>query len=359
MKNALTTRLLAPLAGIALAAIALAFSHQALAASAQNHHGHQIANHAPIGVMGDHLHKKGEWMLSYRFMSMRMEDNLQGSDSVSPEAIVAPGSGLRVVPVDMTTDMHMLGAMYAPSDKLTLMLMLNYIDKEMDHITFSGMMGTNQRGVFTTNTSGIGDTKVSALYGIYSADQHNIHLNFGLSIPTGSIDETDQILTPMGTTPSPRLPYPMQLGSGTYDLEPGVTYTGRNGQWDWVGQLKATIRLDDNDEGYTLGDKVMLTAWNSYRFNDWVAGSLRLSYQNSDDMNGRDSQINLPVQTAQPQNFGGEQLDLGVGINLIGAEAQTLGHRVAVEYTTTLKQHANGTQMEMHNMLTLGYQYSF
>ena len=32
--------------------------------------------HAPISVMGDHLHKKGEFMLSYRFMQMRMEGNL-------------------------------------------------------------------------------------------------------------------------------------------------------------------------------------------------------------------------------------------------------------------------------------------
>jgi hypothetical protein len=31
--------------------------------------------HAPISVMGDHYHKKGEFMFSYRFMPMWMEDN--------------------------------------------------------------------------------------------------------------------------------------------------------------------------------------------------------------------------------------------------------------------------------------------
>ena len=30
-------------------------------------------SHAPIGVMGEHMHKKGEWMLSYRYMYMDME----------------------------------------------------------------------------------------------------------------------------------------------------------------------------------------------------------------------------------------------------------------------------------------------
>ncbi|MEL7113935.1 MAG: transporter, partial [Pseudomonadota bacterium] len=29
-------------------------------------------DHAPIGVMADHRHKKGEWMFSYRYMYMDM-----------------------------------------------------------------------------------------------------------------------------------------------------------------------------------------------------------------------------------------------------------------------------------------------
>ncbi len=324
-----------------------------------HHDGHvHVGNHAPIGVMGDHLHAKGEWMLSYRYMSMRMEDNIRGSDSISPEEIVSAGLGLRVVPVEMTTNMHMFGAMYAPTDNLTLMLMLNYIEKEMDHITFQGMMGTTELGMFTTETSGIGDTKLSALYGIFDSDEHHVHLNLGLSIPTGSIDETDDILTPMNTRPTRRIPYPMQLGSGTYDIEPGITYTGKRSQWDWGTQLKLLFRLDDNDEGYSRGDTLTVSSCGSYRFSEWVAGSLRLTYSNSADINGADPQIALPVPTAQPRNFGGEKFDLGVGVNLIG-NGNSKGHRAAIEYTTTIEQHRHGIQMEMQDMVTLGYQFSF
>ena len=39
--------------------------------------------HAPIGVMGDHTHKAGEWMASYRYMRMEMEGSLDGSDGIS------------------------------------------------------------------------------------------------------------------------------------------------------------------------------------------------------------------------------------------------------------------------------------
>ena len=45
--------------------------------------------HAPIGVMGDHTHAQGEWMFSYRFMHMSMEDNLVDSSNRSPEEIVS------------------------------------------------------------------------------------------------------------------------------------------------------------------------------------------------------------------------------------------------------------------------------
>jgi len=65
-------------------------------------------SHAPIGVMGEHMHKKGEWMLSYRYMYMDMEGNRIGETEVSPEFIVANiarfnvAGNLRVVPTAMT-----------------------------------------------------------------------------------------------------------------------------------------------------------------------------------------------------------------------------------------------------------------
>ncbi len=49
--------------------------------------------------------------------------------------------------------------------------------------------------------------------------QREANLGLTLYFPTGSIDERGA--TPMG--PNMQLPYPMQLGSGTYDLEPSFT----------------------------------------------------------------------------------------------------------------------------------------
>ncbi len=327
-------------------------------------------SHAPIGVMGDHMHDKGEIMVSYRFMRMRMDGNRDGTDSLSPEEIATTVPNrffglpmqpptLRVVPVDMTMDMHMLGAMYAPTDWLTLMVMGTYIEKTMDHVTFQGPAGTTRLGAFTTESDGFGDTSVSGLVRLYEDDIHHVHLNAGLSLPTGSIDEEDRILTPMGGQPTVRLPYPMQIGSGTFDLLPGITYMGLGQRFGWGAQYMGTVRLGENDEGYTFGDKHMATAWASYLWAPWVSTSVRVIGTTLGTIDGIDPRIVGPVQTADPDNQGGDVIELGFGVNLLGTEGLVRGHRIAVEGTVPIYRDLNGPQLETDWTLTIGWQYAF
>ena len=60
--------------------------------------------HAPISVMADHVHHKGEFMFSYRYMTMDMRQLRQGTD----DATTANGhANYMVAPLDMTMNMHM------------------------------------------------------------------------------------------------------------------------------------------------------------------------------------------------------------------------------------------------------------
>jgi len=352
-----------------LAAVAISsvlFSTASFADGDVDHKTHFSDSHAPVGVMADHFHKQGEWMFSYRFMRMEMEGNLIGDDSVSPEEIATtvanrffgtPGQPptLRVVPTEMTTNMHMFGTMYGYSDNLTLMLMLNYLEKEMTHVTFQGGMGTTVLGNFTTNPSGIGDTKIAGLYRLSESDNSRFHATFGLSLPTGSIDETGTVLAPNNMRPTIRLPYQMQLGSGTYDIEGGLTYTQFTDSGSFGGQWKSTIRTGTNDENYTQGDIHELTAWYAHRFNSQVSGSLRLKYFNRGNVDGIDPVIVAPVQTANPDFQAAKRWDIGIGLN---TKTQA-GHRFAFEYLVPISQDLDGPQMEMQSGLTLGYQYAW
>lgn len=364
------------LAGVAITAAACLSSPAlgAMPAYAHEGDGGQVTyatDHAPIGVMADHRHEKGEWMLSYRYIYMDMDGNRDGTDGLSPEQVVAVPNRfgnppmmpptLRVVPVNMPMQMHMVGGMYGLSDRVTLMAMGMYVTKEMDHITFQGPMGATRLGQFTTEVSGLGDTSVGVIFGLDDGtrDHRQINASVMVSLPTGSIDETDQVLTPMNTTPTLRLPYAMQLGSGTIDFKPAITARTRLGNWSIGGQGAAVIRTGENDEGYTLGDSLEATAWAAYEFNPSVSMSGRLKATTTGQINGFDPQIMAPVQTADPENYGGETAEILAGINWAGQSGLLKGHRLAAEVGVPLYRDLNGPQLETDLTLTLGWQKAF
>ncbi|MEM9170398.1 MAG: transporter [Pseudomonadota bacterium] len=367
-----------PRASRAASPLCAALLSCALAAPALADHneggGVDAKSHAPIGVMGDHLHAPGEVMFSFRYMRMGMEGSRIGTDPVAPETIAttvpnrffgAPGQPptLRVVPTDMTMDMYMLGAMVGLTERVTLMVMGQVIEKEMNHLTFAGPAGPDLLGEFQTKSSGFGDTKIAALVGLFDQTKTGgvwrAHLNLGLSLPTGSIGERDQILTPTGATPSPRLPYPMQIGSGTVDLEPGITIVGETDRFAWGAQYRATVRLDDNEAGYTHGDAHIGTAWAQWGPTPAWAFSVRAEARAQDAIDGIDPMIVAPVQTANPDFQGGTTVMAGPGANYAVQSGPLRGHRLAVEALFPLVRDLNGPQLETDWTLTLGWQKTF
>ena len=83
----------------------------------------------PPGIM---VGRAGEWMLGYQFMFDKMSGNLFGTKRISNEKIL---DHFAMTPTDMAMQMHMFMAMYSPSDDLTLMAMLPYVRKSMNHVS--------------------------------------------------------------------------------------------------------------------------------------------------------------------------------------------------------------------------------
>ncbi len=90
----------------------------------------------PLNILGTHTHFAGEWMVGYQFMSMDMGGNRQGTNRLSDDDVL---QDFMVAPTRMKMQMHMLEVMYAPSDRLTLMLMIPFWQKTMDHVTRSSV----------------------------------------------------------------------------------------------------------------------------------------------------------------------------------------------------------------------------
>jgi len=304
--------------------------------------------HAPIGVMGDHTHALREIMLSYRFMVMDMDGMRDGTNNLSNQDVF--DDGFAVTPTDMTMEMHMFGLMYAWTDDLTFMLSVPVIRKKMNHVTGTGVH-------FQTHSDGIGDIKLSALYKFWDQDRQRSHASLGMSFPSGSIDEMDT--TPASGGNDVQLPYPMQLGSGTFDLLPGITYLGESDDWSWGAQASAVVRLGENSNHYTLGNRYDLTGWGARKLGDQFSASLRLNGYDLDNIHGSDPELNPSfVPTADPNNQGRTELDLLAGINWYGRDGWARGQRLAVEYGIPVYQDVDGPQLEIDWVLTLGWQYA-
>ena len=169
-----------------------------------------------LNVIGGHTHPAGEKMIGYEFMFMDMDGHRDGTDHVSESKILKKFPSAST---GMTVEEHMVEVMYAPTTKLTLMAMLPIKRIEMDMVLTDGFR-------FTERSEGIGDLEVMALYTVLGSVSkgNRLLIDAGMSFPTGSIDERNTI-SGLGTF---KLEYPMQLGSGTYDLRPGLTYLGES-----------------------------------------------------------------------------------------------------------------------------------
>ncbi|WP_455202066.1 hypothetical protein [Kaarinaea lacus] len=355
------------------------------AADEHSHHDHSAMDHSQTAQAGQHVHHahgKGSWMIEVQLMRMDMDGLLRGSDSVStrdisgalanptppPAAMKRPDLPYMMSPTTMTMDMGMLMGMYGFTDKWTGMLMLNYLQNDMDmimHMYMEPTPGTYMPMMDMTGsmeTSGVGDTEVGAMYTI----NKEWTAALSLSIPTGSIDEkVDMTMcgvnlvgatvcaTNNGMPGSMQAPYAMQLGTGTYDFIPAVTYKSYAGSWTWGGQAEWRIHTGTNDNEYTWGDRFEIDAWGKYAINNtWGVGA-RLDYLNADSISGKDPNINpMMAPTSDPANYGGSRADLSLGIT-----AMTGGHTFGLMYGVPVYQDVNGIQMEVKSIWSLSYQY--
>lgn len=308
--------------------------------------------HAPISVMGDHMHNKGGWMLSYRFMHMNMEDLLRETNSESFADVLVPNGGdYMVTPTRMPMNMHMLGAMYAFNDKITLMAMFNYMSMEMDHLTGMG-------GRFTTESSGFGDVKLSMLYRFFNRERQQLHGQIGFSIPSGSIQNED--VTPASNGEDVILPYPMQIGSGTLDPEASITYLSQGRLVSFGSQLRGTFRIGKNSNDYRLGNRYSLNNWLGIKVTDWLSFSTRVEGLIVSEIEGTNPDLNPGmVITADTNNSGGTFINSGLGFNLYAPKGSLKDLRFGFEVAKPIYQDLNGVQLKTKETITLGLQYAF
>lgn len=315
--------------------------------------GSQLIYNPAFGEQIYHTHPAGMWMLSYQYMHTDMEGLRDGTTDVASDSVgYKRGSQYEymMVPTKMTMNMHMLMAMYGITDSWTVMVMPSYAEMEMDMIMDMGpMMG--RRAYDPMSTGGLGDTEVRGTYKINDF----LTASLGLSLPTGSVDET---VTSMGKTF--RAPYDMQLGSGSYDLKPAITYNAlsADAKWNWGAQALYVWHTAENDNDWRYGDSLRLNGWLQHALGP-AAGWLRLAYSNTGRIRGKDGEIEdlqawSSMPDADPANYGGSRIDGAVGASF-GFGPASLG----VEFGVPFYQDLNGLQLKTDWFTTAGLQVMF
>ena len=314
--------------------------------------------HPAAGLMNEHMHDGGEFMLGLRFETTHAGGaNQAGTDEISDPEILAAGFGARTR--SMTMDMVMLDLMYAPTDNLTLMVMPHYMWHRMD------MLGIDPAGVshgshsiaygqsMEHSTDGFGDTLVSASYRVLRQPGLGAHATLGVWVPTGAVDFKD--------ADGNFVHYAMQPGSGTWDIEPSFTVTGRTGAIGWGGQASYRWRTEEhNASGFAFGDKARATGWVSYLLGSSVGATGRLEYVHEGMVLGHyNAGHNHLAPPDRQQNYGGDVVAAGFGLNWLLPVESARRPQLSGEISVPLYQDLNGIQAPQDWRLTMALSQAF
>ncbi|WDE95653.1 transporter [Lentisphaera profundi] len=312
---------------------------------------HDVLHYAPAGVMGAHIHQKGEWMIGTRSMFMEMDGLRDGTNRVSNNK--AHGDYM-AVPKDMKMQMHMLDIMYGLNDDWTLTLMIPWVRYSMNLNRRMTMGGNTTNTNFKTRNEGLGDIKLGSIYRAYDNGSDQVLLGLTLNLPTADVDAESN--TPMGD--NTRLGYPMQIGSGTWDLIPSVVYNKFYSNWSWGTKLEAILHTGENSEGYRRGDKLTSNLWASRALNPVFALNSRIEFNAWEDYRGDDDKLK-PMSGMNPV----ADADLRAGKNgsvFAGFTWKTCEKsRVQFEAGVPVYQEIDGPNLETDYTVNINFLYSF
>jgi hypothetical protein len=329
----------------------------------------QLPIPVPSGLFGIYAFpEKGQGVAGINFQHYEFDGLMQGSSSISVRETIANTPNrffgdpmqpktLRVVPISAEADVIFPYANFAINDYMALVALAPLIRKETVLETYNPQ-GTASIGTNKVTTQGLGDIKFGAVFRAYNSkdNKHNLIIDAVLSMPTGSITEEDMQLTPSNTKIKARLAYGMQLGTGTWDAIVGASYWGKDDLWGWGTQYLATLPLESrNSEGWRYGDKHELSSWISYEWDPTLVTSARIRGETQGKIHGIDPHIYGPGLGADPDNYGGNKVELSFGVNWMVAPA----NNISIEFSKPVYQDRNGVQADHDYSLFLSWRTGF
>ena len=285
-----------------------------------------------------------KWNVSYQYKVAEFDGYLEGDESLSRQDVLWSGpdevrtaANFPIVPTVIKQRAHLVRVGYQYSDTLALYLSAPYIKQETDHISI--IPGYEH---FIIETDGVGDTIFSLNYKFVDIDLHRWWVNFGISLPTGSIEEHGDTPRALGNQ---QLPYTMQTSSGTYDIPIEFNYQ-HLGAKDFSLTFSAMLRTGTNDRDYRLGNNYRISLKYGFPLMAQMKWFLGSEFQYSSKISGQDDTLLInapfpyPASITNPNFYGGRKLSVRTGLTWQIDNR----FRVTAELGKPVYQHLNGPQ---------------
>jgi hypothetical protein len=319
---------------------------------------------APLGVFGADMPPAGRLVLSVIPQFANLSNTLKGTRSLSSEEVVAttpwffdPRQKLRGVPQNVSIATQTVALAYGFTKDIALVVTGGVVEKNLDFLTFKGTTGLTRLGMSYTGTDGISDFTSSAIYRVYEDPIHRIQLNLGMSFPTGSNHNTFTLLQPTGAYQTSRAFYAMQPGTGTFDIMPGIVYAGHLDKWSWGISYRGRFPLAANPEGYLYGDLHEFNGWGGYTWIPGLTTTFRVNASAQGPIRGFDPNIVGKAQSANPNFYGGQRVELFGGATISGKFVGLEDMTLLIEAGAPVYQNLNGPQLSKNWQAGMGLRF--
>jgi hypothetical protein len=287
---------------------------------------------------------KGDLRLETRLERHSYEGLLKGRNKLDSADLTA--GGYSVAGESMVHTTRSLDLFYGATHNVTLFASVPIHERSMT----SRVVGF---GPLDQTSSGIGDVITGIVYAYRDKPTSKLHVHLGVGLPTGEIDADD--LGANGT--SERLPLPMQLGGGTYDIYNGATWVNRMDVWTMGMHGRMRIHFGENDEGWAHGDSFNFDFWIARPVFSFLDFNLRLHNASWGDYYGTAPASSNPDDNplAEIHRQGGTRTDGGMGLAL---DLGPVG-RISLDGTLPIDEWLDGPQFSTQRTLSLSWHLSF
>jgi len=308
---------------------------------------------APLGVFGADMPAAGKLVLQISPTFAHLGGVKMGARTVSNEYVVStvpfflnPRQTVRIIPQNIAVATQVVTLAYGVSKDFAIIFATGMVEKNLEALVFKGTAGITPLGRNYPGTASLVDSSLCGVYRLYQDDIHRIQVNLGFSFPTASNHATfTQFLLPDGSRRDIRGFYGMQLGTGTFDIMPGVAYAGYLGPWSWGLSYRGRFPLGANPQHYLWGDLHEFNGWAGYSWIPGLTTTFRVNASTQGPIRGFDRLINGAAMPATPFFYGGKRIELFGGATISGKFVGFENVTVALEAGAPVYQTLNGPQI--------------